>query len=130
MSESMPDKFDRLLGLLDGLTDTLNTKPSTVQVIAPLGVGGSQVFIVQTYRQHNRDSEGKVTQSADTIFLQTIPPESEKPIRIALPSQVADVIARQRDALTARSRARAGRERAAADKAAGRAPGFLRRKKR
>lgn len=41
-----------------------------------------------------------------------------------------DTIARQRDVLTTKSRSVAGKERAAADKAAGKVPGFMRGKKR
>jgi hypothetical protein len=43
----------------------------------------------------------------DTIFLQYVSGDNDKPIRISIPPAVADVIARQREALTTKSR-RAG----------------------
>jgi hypothetical protein len=47
-----------------------------------------------------------------------------------LPPDVTNTIARQRDALTTKNRSAAARERAAADKAAGKLPGFMRGKRK
>lgn len=123
-SPAMPDRYDRLMGLLDGLTDTLSVKPSTIPVVPPLGVGGSESYIVQTYRQQHRNEDGRVTKSEDTIFLVCV--NADGSYRVALPAAVADAIARQRDALNMRSRTKGARERAQRDKAAGVVPGFLR----
>jgi len=106
--------YDRQLGNLDGLTDVLQTRPTTIRVLTPL-VGVAETFIVQTYRHR---------ELGDTIFLEHVGPGGTD--RHALPAKVANTIARQRDQLTTKSRRKAGRERAAADKAAGVVPGFMR----
>lgn len=108
------DKFDRTLGALAGLPDVAHVKPATVQVLSPL-IGEAQTITVQTFRQRER---------GDTIFLVCVGAEGS--VRIALPPEVADVIARQRDALTAKNRRSAARAEAARRKAAGIKPGFLR----
>jgi hypothetical protein len=129
MSDSaMPEKFDRMLGLLTGLTDTLHTKPSTIRAVPILGVGGSSVYIVQTYRQQVRDEDGRVTESRDTVFLETI--DEGGSLRIVLPPAVADVIARQRDSLSARSRSQGARAAVETRKKLGIEPGFTKGKKR
>jgi hypothetical protein len=50
--------------------------------------------------------------------------------RIVIPPQAAEVIARQRDALSTKNRKKAGREQAAARKARGELPAFLKSKKK
>jgi hypothetical protein len=118
----MPAEFDRLLGLLTGLTDTLHTASTTIRVIPTLGVGGSSTWIVQTYRQQERDEDGKVVSSADTVFLERlVGRDYAAPIRIPIPPPVVAAIARQRDALTSRTRARAAQAAALTRKAA---PGY------
>ena len=119
-SAAMPDEFDRLLGQLDGLTDVTHTKASTISVTPPLGIGGSRTFIVQTFRQRDSNLDGDNVKSRDTIFLQVVGASGS--IRIALPHQVADIFARQRDSLGTITRKRMGRERAASNKAAGITP--------
>lgn len=111
------DKFDRLMGELVGLPDVTRTKPSTVVTVEPL-IGATQTFIIQTIRQKD---------IGDRIFIQYV--DDNGAVRLAIPPAAADAIARQRDALTTKSRKRAARERAQADKAAGKVPGFLRVKK-
>jgi len=111
------DLFDKLLGSMHGLPDITSTKPSTVQAISPL-LGCTQMFIVQTYRQ---------TASGDTIFLQAV--SKEGTVRLALPPQVADAIARQRDALTGKSRSKAAKANMEARMQRGEVPGFIKRKK-
>ena len=116
-SADMPDPFDRLLGSLHGLPDVAHTRPATVRVITPL-LGNSETFIVQTYRQ---------AELGDTIFLERSNRDGN--LRIAIPARVADVIARQRDALTAKSRSRAARRVAQDRLDRGEAPAFLRQPK-
>ncbi len=122
----MPDKYDRMLGALDGLPDVLQTKASTIRVVQPLGVGGSATYIVQTFRQQARDDQGRVTASRDTVFLETV--DGTQALRLVLPPAVADVIARQRDALTDRSRSKAAKTQAAERKKRGEVPGFARQR--
>jgi hypothetical protein len=114
VSDQMPDPYDRLMGAIDGLPDVAKTRPATVRVVAPMGVGGSVTYIVQTYRQERR---------GDTIFLEVA--AADRVIRIPLPPKVAAVIARQRDSLTKQSRSRVGKRLAAERKERGEAPAFL-----
>ncbi len=113
-----PDNFDRLLGLLHGLPDVVSTRESVLRVVPPLGVGGSQTFIVQTYRQ---------SEQGDTIFLECV--NEAGTTRLVLPEKVANLIARQRDQLTAKSRSKAGKRVAAERKERGELPGFMKRVK-
>jgi hypothetical protein len=119
MSElnNLPDNYDRLLGALHGLPDIASTKPSTVQAVTPI-TGISQTFIVQTYRQR---------EVGDTIFLQCV--SREGTVRIAVPPQVSDAIARQRDILTGKTRSKAAKAVAEARKERGELPGFMRKRK-
>jgi hypothetical protein len=117
-SNGMPDAFDRLLSALHDLPDVTRTKAATVRVIPPLGVGGTQMFVVQTLRQRER---------GDTIFLEVVGTEL---VRVVIPAQVADVIARQRDVLTAKSRSRAAKAAADDRKARGLQPGFMKAKRK
>lgn len=112
-TSSMPDEFDRLYGGLDGLPDVVKTKASTLTVTPPFGVGGSRTFIVQTVRQRD---------IGDTVFLQVVGASGSQ--RIALPPNVTDVIARQRDSITGQVRSKVARATAAERKAAGKKPGF------
>jgi hypothetical protein len=120
MQEPQPyrtiDKFDRMMGALEGIPDVTRTKPSTVVCVLPI-IGQSQTFI-QTVRQREQ---------GDTIFLQYV--DDTGSVRIAIPPAAADAIARQRDALTAKVRKRVGMESAQARKARGELPGFLKAKK-
>lgn len=107
---TMPDMFDRAIGLLHDLPDVTQSKPSTIVSVMPM-LGRAQTFIVQTYRQAER---------GDFIFVQTV--DADGSIRIAIPPSVADAIARQRDALTTKVRRVHGKRNAEARKAAGIAP--------
>ena len=115
------DHFDIQRGSLDGLVGVLQSRPTTVQESMKL-VGITTTFIVQTIR-HTDDGK-----SRDFIFVQFIGPEGAQ--RFVLPPKVAETIARQRAALVKRSASRRGREQAAARKAAGKEPAFLKRKKK
>lgn len=108
--------FDRLVGGLTGLPDVVNTPPTTVRAMLPV-VGIAQTYIIQTYRQWGK---------GDTIFLETI--SAEGSIRIPIPPQVADAIARQREALATKSRRKIGKAQAQDRKDKGIAPAFLRKK--
>lgn len=110
------DKFDRLMGSLVGIPDATTTKPTTCVVHTPL-IGAAQTFIVQTIR---------VRDIGDTIFVQYV--DDEGSVRLAIPPEVADAIARQRDALTTKVRKRVARDQAAQRKARGEVPGFMRKK--
>jgi hypothetical protein len=110
------DKFDRLHGALEGLPDVTKVKPSTIITHEPL-IGATQTFFIQALRQREQ---------GDTIFVQYV--DDEGAIRIAIPPAAADAIARQRDALTSKSRKRASKELAEQRKARGEKPAFLRRK--
>lgn len=112
------DKFDRMMGALANLPDVTHTKPSTVVTVSPL-IGEAQTFIVQTYRQR---------EVGDTVFLQYMDGDSK--VRLVIPPQAADAIARQRDALTTKVRKKVAREQAQARKARGEVPGFMKGKKR
>lgn len=116
-TDAMPDPFDRMLGQLEGLPDVLRTRPTNVQDVPPLGVGGSNTFIVQSVRQKDR---------GDIVFLQVV--NRTGTTRIVIPTKVANLIARQRESLQRMARRKAGKERAENDKALGIVPGFLRRK--
>lgn len=110
----MPDVYDRQLAALHDLPDVVRTKPSTVRTVPPLGIGGTQVFVVQTYRQSDR---------GDTLFLEVM--GAEGATRLVLPPAVTGVIARQRDALGRRSRSRAAKAVAEDRLAAWLRPAFL-----
>lgn len=114
----MPDEFDRLIGGLDGLPDVVHTKLATVRALVPL-LGSAQTFTIQTYRQR---------ETGDTIFLECV--SGKGSFRLAIPPAVTEVFARQREALTAKSRSKAAKARAADLKQRGIEPGFLRRKGR
>jgi hypothetical protein len=89
-------EFDRLVGALEGLPDVVKSKASTIRAMLPL-IGIHRSFIVQTYRQRDK---------GDTIFLETV---GDVTIRLAIPPQVAETIARQRDALGTKSRSKAAK---------------------
>lgn len=98
MEQTTLDDFDRHMGSLDGLPDVVRTKPTTLRTTSPL-VGSAQTFIVQTVRRKDL---------GDTIFLEYVDRDGSK--RIVIPSNVADTIARQRDALGTMSRKKAARQ--------------------
>lgn len=128
-NDSTVNHFDRMLGSLDGLPGVVHTKATTVRALTPL-IGAAQTFIVQTYRQREA-KEGKdgqeLARGRDTIFLEYVGADGQ--YRLVIPPDVADTIARQRDALTSKTRSRVGKENAAARKAAGLEPGFAKARK-
>ena len=116
MEESTRSNFDRILSGLHGLPDVTHTQPSTIRTVDFIGT--SQTFIICTYRMREQ---------GDTIFLEIV--SAEGSTRVVLPPQVADAIARQRDALTAKVRRKHGKRIAEERKARGEQPGFMRQKK-
>ena len=113
---SLGSVFDRTLRSLHGIPDTVHTKPTTIRTMTAV-LELAQTFIVQTYRHRER---------GDYIFVEYVGTEGS--MRIALPPEVADTIARQHDALTGKNRRNAAREQAAKRKAAGIEPGFMKHK--
>jgi hypothetical protein len=114
-STAQPDAYDRAYGQIEGFP---HTRPSTITTGNAMGVGGVRSYIVQTFRPPEME---------DSLFIQITGPEGLQ--RIHLPPEVTRVIARQHNAMTEKSRSLAGKVRAAADKAAGIQPGFMRGKK-
>jgi hypothetical protein len=88
------DSFDRQLGAIEDLPDVLSTKATTIVDTTPI-IGLAQTFIIQFV-----DAQGTK--------------------RIVIPPKVAQAIARQRSALTKKSRSKGARE-----AQNGRRPGFL-----
>lgn len=110
--------YDRTMQALRGLPDVRETKPSPVRTYTPVREE-PQSWLVQTMRHREK---------GDTVFVEYI--DNEGSVRIALPPSVCEVIHRQREALTTMNRRAAARIRAANDKAAGKVPGFARKRKK
>jgi hypothetical protein len=121
---SARDPFDRQRGMLEGLPGVVKTKPSTTVRMVPM-LGTTETFIVQTYRHRTEtnDDDAKREPSRDYIFLQHID-GSGRVRKVAIPPVVADLIARQRDALGTKIRKRVAKRVAAERKAAGWKPTF------
>src|SRR5437773_10918281 len=113
------DPFDRTIGLLHGLPDVTVTKTSVTRVVPPFGVGGTQLYVVQTYRQKEQ---------GDTIFLEHV--SETGTVRLVIPPQVSVVIARQREQLTAKTRSKAAKAVAQLRKERGEIPAFLKSKRK
>jgi hypothetical protein len=123
--DARKNKFDRALGALVGIPDVMHTAPTTIRATSPL-IGESQTFIIQTYRQKEISANGEREASGDTVFIEYI--DESGAVRIVIPPKVVNVIIRQHDALTARSRQRAAKASAADRKARGIRPAFLKKK--
>jgi hypothetical protein len=120
-SGNMPDLYDRLLGGMHGLPDCVQTKPATLRYVEPV-VGRTVTHIVQTIRQRDL---------GDHIFLEIVTGAGileivtgAGTVRVVIPPNVADTIARQRDALSTMSRRKAARAVAQDRKDRGIAPAF------
>lgn len=114
---SVNTAYDRCLGKMIGLPDTLATAPTTIRAVVPLS-GESQTFIIQTFRQR---------EEGDTVFLEFV--AADVATRIMLPPDVTRCLARHRDTLTDRARRKAARAAAADRKARGIRPAFLKPKR-
>jgi hypothetical protein len=108
------DTFDRAIGVLDGLPDVAHSQVAVRRVVPLLGVGGTQLYVVQTYRQKEQ---------GDTIFLEHV--SETGTVRLVIPPQVSSVIARQREQLTAKTRSKSAKAVAQARKERGEVPAFL-----
>jgi hypothetical protein len=106
-------KYDRQRGALEGVARF--TKPSTVKTVETI-TGRAETFIVESARH---DELGTF------VFIEAL--DESGVIRLALPPRVVAAITRQQDALTAKSRSVAAKTLAAARKAAGVVPGFMRK---
>jgi hypothetical protein len=133
-SGNMPDYFERLLGQFDGgLPGLTRTKPATIQTVPTLGVGGSVLIALQTYRQEGQlpdDELGdtKRQPARFTTFVRVV--QGEKAQKFVLTDQVLATLRRQIDGLTAQAQAAAARRGAATRKARGFRPaGFPKKKK-
>lgn len=113
---ALGDVFDRKIRNLTGAPDVINTKASTVRAVSKV-LELSQTFIVQTFRQR---------EEGDTVFIEYIGREGS--LRLPIPPEVTDVIARQRDALTTTARKRQAKAAALDRKARGIKPGFAKNK--
>ena len=100
------DYFDRVRGGLDEAGNTIKTRVATVRSVQFL-VGNVLTYLVETIRHED----------GDTIFVEVASKDGHT--RVVLPPKVANTIARQRDALTKRTRQRIGREQASLRKAQG-----------
>lgn len=110
------DKFDLMMGNLKGLPDVTWSKETTINAVLPV-VGAAQMFVVQTCRQ---------SENGDTLFVVYV--DGERSVRLVLPPKVTEAIARQRDSLTTKVRRKVGKASAAARKARGELPGFMKAK--
>ena len=111
---NMPGEFNRTMGKFVDLPDTIKTVETTKTIVPFFGIG-THTYIVQTFRRR---------EDGDYIFFQDV--ADGKAVQIVIPPAIADVIARQRDQLSSKSRSRAGK-RVAEDLAArGIKPGFMR----
>jgi hypothetical protein len=117
------DKFDRAISALVGLPGVTQTTATTVRTTSPLA-GGAQTFIVQTFRQRDRDVED--LPSKFTVFLEHV--DDSGCVRLVIPPDVVKVIVRQREALNDRARKRSAKRVAADRKARGIRPAFLKKK--
>lgn len=105
---SLGDTFDAAVRSLEDRQEKVKTKPTPINVVHPF-LGTSQAFIIQTYR-HDTGCD----RTGDTILIQAIGAAGS--LRIALPPEVSEAIARQRDSLATKSRKR-GAQRAMETKA-------------
>lgn len=115
MPDSTISKYDRLRGNLHDVA--LFTRPSTIKNVQNL-TGQAETFVVETCRSEDL---------GDYIFIECV--DETGVTRLALPPRVANIIASQRDSLTARRRSAAGRRVAAERMDRGELPGFMRKKK-
>lgn len=111
-SGNMPDLYDRLLGGMHGLPDVVQTKPTTLRYVEPV-IGRTVTHIVQTIRQRDL---------GDHIFLEIV--SGAGTMRVVIPPNVADAIARQREAVVTMSRRKAARAVAQDRKDRGEVPAF------
>jgi hypothetical protein len=121
------DLFDRKHGSLVGMPGVIHAKATTLRVSQPL-TGDVQTFNVETFRQRDEPAkEGERTPTRDHVFIEYT--DRGNHVRLYLPPEVSTCIARQRDALTTRSRKRGAKAAAVTRKALGIVPNFTRKRK-
>jgi hypothetical protein len=113
------DKFDKAFGTLVDLPDATKTQPTTVTSFTPL-IGEIQQFTVQTVRHPDM--------GGDWVFLTYV--DATGHVRLVIPPKAVAAIVRQRDSLTTQVRRRIGKASAAARKARGEEPGFMKHKRK
>jgi hypothetical protein len=121
ISGNMPDYFDRMMGLLDGLPGQIKTRPSTVTAVPLMGVGGSTFYTVQTFRL--RDEHAETPSIRFVTFLIVAGPDGYH--RHVLPDEVAETMIRQRESLSKSAQRQHGKRLAAERAARGEQPAFL-----
>jgi hypothetical protein len=109
--------YDRKIGELKGLPDTIHSKPTTIQTTVPI-IGTPQTWVVSTVRQK---------EIGDHIFLELLAEGIY--FRQFLPPKVCAAIHRQSDSLTDQLRKKAGKASAQARKERGEPLPFLKKKK-
>jgi hypothetical protein len=126
--ERTVEDFDYELGQLHGLPGVTTTKQATVR--ATNGLTESATWIIQTFRKRDvaEDAE-RALPAKDTIFVEFIGSKGRS-LRLVIPPPVAEVIARQREALVSKNRTSGARQAAATRKERGIEPGFLKTKRR
>ena len=97
-SSALGDAFDRVVRHLDGLPDTVHTRPTTIRTLTPV-LSLSQTWIVETYRQR---------EVGDTILVGYAAADGH--VRLAIPPAVAKAIAAQYDQLSTKNRKRGARQ--------------------
>jgi hypothetical protein len=105
--------FEDTIRRLKGCPDVTTSGPATKAGFTPV-TELPVTFIVRTWRHR---------EEGDYIFLEYIGPDDN--IRLCLPPEVAECMARQRDILTTKNRKRAAKAEAARRKAEGIQPAFL-----
>jgi hypothetical protein len=127
----MPDDYDRLLGSIDGLPGMAKTKPATIRITPPLGIGGSTTFTVTTYRQAGEvlsepgENPVKRAPAVFTAFVEMV--KADRVVRLVLSDAVAALLLRQREVLTAQALRKAGKQAAETRKQRGIKPHFGRK---
>lgn len=92
------EEWSRQLSLMQGLLSS-GKQPTTIR---PVGhVGDITTYSVQTYRRIDRNEEGRVTKTHDTIFLEIGTPDGRL-TRIVLPPAVVTVIHRHDSQMTSK----------------------------
>jgi hypothetical protein len=95
-SAAFPDEFDRMLGVLDGVSTA--TVDAIVPVVPIMGVGGTRKFILRTVRHEGRDH----------LFVEMI--GRDRSFREYFPPEVTATIARQRGSLTGKNRRKGAKQ--------------------
>ena len=120
---AMPDEFDRALGMLDGARGVLSTKLASLQIIPSLGIGGTRVYSVRTFREVVPDPKPDDENRTKVLFHTFVQVSGrDGTTRVPLPPKVGDLIVRQRESLTATAKRRQGKAQAKARMAAGAVP--------